>query len=47
METDEDLGVYVLDHHCEEIGSILKYMMVCSLVTAIVVTATLLGMYLQ
>lgn len=47
METDEDLGVYVLDRHCEEIGSILKCVMICSLVTAIVIVATLLGVYLS
>ncbi len=45
--TDEDLGVFVLDNHCEEIGSILKYVLVCSLVTVTVVTVTLLGVYLS
>jgi hypothetical protein len=43
--TDEDLGVFVLDDHCDEIVSAIKCAIVCCIVSVAVVTATLLGVY--
>ena len=45
--TDEDLGVFVLDDHCDEIASAIKCAIVCCLVTVAVVTATLLGIHFK